>query len=326
MASNGDENLKRRGTTHEEASQVLIEPKSDEIVMPTKKKLSTKERIKSVGNMLYNSEYREFLGRDAKAWFKLSVFYFIFYLWLSGFFVLLLLAFYMSVDSKKPTYYNTESVMHYKEVNPGLGFRPQPDPESDLIVVNTNDYKKNFQSLDFFLTKYEQNKENNYTGAHGNKVVFNYENLIKDTPCSRENFFGYNTTTPCVVVKLNRIFGWLPKSGAKAPYNISKIENEKKYYVYVACRGESTNDKAIIGAIDYYSTYPNQEIGGIDFKYFPYRNQPGYLSPLVFVRFKALPLNQTVNVECKAYAANIDNTDRVNRRGMVKFQVRVLSK
>ena len=91
--------------------------------------------------------------------------------------------------------------------------------------------------------------------------------------------------------------------------------------MYVKCKGEQGVDRDNLHEIDYYSAYPNREIGGIPFRYFPYRNQPDYLSPLVFVHFKNITLNVLINVECKAYANNIDNKDRLNRRGMTRIQL-----
>ena len=103
-------------------------------------------------------------------------------------------------------------------------------------------------------------------------------------------------------------------------YNFLKTNSTDKF-VYIKCDGEHGVDRDNIKAIDYYSPYPNKEIGGIPFKYFPFRNQPDYLSPLVFVHFKNVTKNILINVECKAYAHNIDNKDRLNRRGMTKFQL-----
>jgi len=85
----------------------------------TKKKDSKKGFLSEI----YNSEYREFLGRDALGWLKLSCFYTVFYIWLAGFFCTMLFMFWVVRirDQPLPVYYNTESVMHYKSVNPGLG-------------------------------------------------------------------------------------------------------------------------------------------------------------------------------------------------------------
>lgn len=88
-------------------------------------KKSLRQSLSEICKEVYNSEYREFLSRDAKAWFKLSLFYFIFYVCLAGFFILLLMLFFLTIDSKTPNYFYKESVMHYRGINPGLGFRPQ---------------------------------------------------------------------------------------------------------------------------------------------------------------------------------------------------------
>lgn len=89
------------------------------------KKKTLRESLSEICKEVYSSEYREFLGRDAKAWFKLSLFYFIFYLCLAVFFILLLMIFFYTIDSKTPNYFFKESVMHFRGINPGLGFRPQ---------------------------------------------------------------------------------------------------------------------------------------------------------------------------------------------------------
>ena len=212
------------------------------------------------------------------------------------------------------------------EPNPGLGFRPQITPDNDLILVN-EDYKTPVTFLELFLqTYYGEHKNDTFTGAHSQKVTFNYEQIIKDTPCAREKSFGYATGMPCVVLKLNRIFGWLPKSGPTAdyPFSVAKtMTNSPEKFVFVHCTGEGSNDMDNLGEIEYYSTYTSKNVGGISFKYFPFRNQPDYLSPLVFAHFKNVSRHTLVNVECRAYAKNIDNTDRRNRRGMVRFQLYV---
>ena len=203
------------------------------------------------------------------------------------------------------------------------------DIETDLIQVNTVKNKENFQSLDLFLTKYEKNKNANFTAAHGKKYTYNYEEIIKNTPCSREKHFGYlgNSTSPCVVVKLNKIYGWLPiySMKSKVPGNFSKADTHDKF-VYVKCDGDYGVDRDNIKEIEYFSSYPKNDIGGIPFKFFPYRNQPGYLSPLVFIHFKNVAHNVLINFVCKAYAKNIDNTDKFNQRGMTKFQLFIESK
>jgi len=263
------------------------------------------------------------LNKDAAGWFKLAICYFIFYVFLASFFVLMLVIFYQIVDPKKPTYYNKESVMNYKIVNPGLGFRPQLNPESEMIRVNLEKLPENLKSLEIFLEKYEKDKLTDVQ-IEARRVQYNYENLINDTPCSRNNKFGLDSLSPCVIVKLNKIFGWKPK-----PINKTAVSEElgldaellTDNAVFISCRGEGGVDRDNIKEIEYYSLISKKQIGGIPFRYFPYKNQDNYLSPLVFVHFKNISSNTLINVECKAYAQNIDNKDRANQRGMVRFQL-----
>lgn len=53
--------------------------------------------------------------------------------------------------------------------------------------------------------------------------------------------------------------------------------------------------------------------------------QKSYRAPFIFAQFD-IPANTLVNIECKAFAKNIDNADRLNRRGMTKFSILVSNK
>ena len=309
---------KKRGNTTEEVAENLI--KAQNKIKQNKKneqKITLKSNFNNRLKKIYNRELGEFLSRDALGWFKLIAFYTFFYSFLAGFFILLLVAFYQTIDPKQPTYCNVESAMHYLGVNPGLGFRPQIDPENNLIYINASDFTSIKKSLETFLNDYDKND-----------TFFDYEKITEYSPCSKANNFSYNTISPCVLVKLNRIYGWIPEYSSYLPedYKINVTEahlglNDADKYVYVLCDGENAADKDNIYEINYYSSLASRKLGGIHFKYFPYRNQINYLSPLVFVHFKRVAQNVLINVECRAYAANIENTDRLNKRGMVKFQL-----
>lgn len=51
--------------------------------------------------------------------------------------------------------------------------------------------------------------------------------------------------------------------------------------VWVSCDGENPADVENMGVVYYYPTR------GFTGEYFPFKNQPGYLSPVVAVHFKA---------------------------------------
>jgi len=84
--------------------------------------------------------------------------------------------------------------------------------------------------------------------------------------------------------------------------------------VWVSCKGENPADQEYIGQIEY---TPWQ---GFPAYYFPYMNTPGYLPPIVAVRFVEPASNVLINVECKAWAKNI-NHNRKERLGLVHFEL-----
>jgi sodium/potassium-transporting ATPase subunit beta len=117
---------------------------------------------------------------------------------------------------------------------------------------------------------------------------------------------------------LNRIFGWLPQYTPSLIDNEPEVSSNEKF-IYIKCGGEHSADKDNIGSIDYYSTLKDKSVGGLSFKYYPYRNQEDYLSPLVFLHFKSLPNNVAVNVLCRAYAANIQIGNKNDGKGIGFF-------
>jgi sodium/potassium-transporting ATPase subunit beta len=325
--------LKRRPTIADESKKALV----DEHEKDPKQKTSFAEKLSELKKSIYDSDKGEFIGRSSKACFMLSIFYCIFYICLSGMFIGLLALFSMTLDKNQPRYYDDTSVMNLAVVNPGLGFRPHYDPESSLIRVNMSE-KKVWQeeyvaTINTFLKKYDELKDKSVQiSERADRVVsFDYTKIIENTECSRENDFGMAFGRPCVILKMNKIYGWRPQPLSEPPSQFGvnipgsvKTGNKTNYldrYVYVDCQGREAFDKDNIGKIKYFSLFPNNEIGGLPAKYYPYKKQDNYLQPLVFVQFESLTKNTLVGVECKAYARNIDNTDRRNQRGMARFEI-----
>lgn len=137
---------------------------------------------------------------------------------------------------------------------------------------------------------------------------FNYEKVSEGTDCTEENSFGYRTNRPCILVKLNKIISWKPET-----------ENDK---VIIKCEGETSVDKDNVRNVTYHSENDkdNSMEGSLAAKYFPFWGEKTYKAPFVWVQFDVQP-NTLVNIECKAYAKNIDNSDRMNRRGQTKFNL-----
>jgi len=166
-----------------------------------------------------------------------------------------------------------------------------------------------------------------------------------DYKCITQEDYGYRHGKPCIMVKLNKIYNWQPN-----PYSMDEITNhtsmprelkediekiwdekcggytysgwEGETYrpcpwlnmVWLHCDGEDDPDKENIGPVTY---TPNRGFPGY---YYPYRNQRGYLSPIVMVQLKNPEPGVIMNIECTAWARNIEH-NRLHRRGLTHFEL-----
>lgn len=93
---------------------------------------------------IYNRKTNEVFSRDGLSWAKISFFYFFFYMGLGGFFLLCVYLFSLTLSQTSPTYFLNYGCMGFAKdevngrrvINPGLGFRPQINPESRLITFS----------------------------------------------------------------------------------------------------------------------------------------------------------------------------------------------
>lgn len=288
----------------------------------------SEEKKSGVMSFIWNSQTKEFCGRSGASWAKVSFFYSIFYACLGAFFIGMLAVFFQVMPKDLPTYYGEESTMHQKILNPGLGFRPQIDVEDSLIAYNPAKYEdkdygiKRYQdNLKIFLeSKYAEQTEDSidcvdgqdYTDdlKNGKSCAFNYKTIFESTNCTEEKHFGYESNKPCVLIKLNKIVSWVPKSAESS--------------IKIKCEGQTSSDKDNLKNIIYHSenNLNNAEAGFLSSKYFPYFNQPSYRAPFVFAQFD-IDSNILVRVRCRAFAENIDNDDDMNMRGQTKFNLLV---
>ncbi|RWS23214.1 sodium/potassium-transporting ATPase subunit beta-like protein [Leptotrombidium deliense] len=277
---------------------------------------------------LCNKRTGEFCGRTPASWAKIILFYIIFYACLAAFWAVMLLIFYQTIDYNEPKWQLSESRIG---VNPGLGFRPRAPAkkvESTLIWFSSNrpeTYNESVQDIKNFIS------ENNSTESQN---VASNEECLRDVPmenkdkfclfdvkttemynlCTEDDAYGYKSSKPCILVKLNRIFGWKPVDyeDGKVPDKIK--DSYQKGHILITCEGENPADAENIGNVTYYPK------SGISFKYFPFRNKPGYVSPFVWVQFSGTTPGLLINVECKAWAGNIKH-DRMDREGSVHFEL-----
>lgn len=290
---------------------------------------------------LWNSETSELLGRTGGSWAKILLFYVIFYAALAGFFAAIFAVFYQTLDSNKPKWQLDNGLIGS---NPGLGFRPMP-PESNVestLVWFEASKDENTEywtgAIDEFLTVYKNAQDE----KNSNRMDCDADNHPRDGKickvdissskfgsCTTENAYGYSKGSPCVFLKLNKIYGWNPEyynKSSNLPDNMPKDlqsliqdipETDKKHEViWVSCEGENPADIENLGPINY---FPERGFPGY---YFPFLNQKGYLPPVLAINFEHPKTGVLINIECKAWARNI-NHDRAERRGSVHFELMV---
>ncbi|XP_054282420.1 sodium/potassium-transporting ATPase subunit beta-2 [Macrosteles quadrilineatus] len=287
---------------------------------------------------LWNSETGQFLGRTAGSWAKILLFYFCFYSVLIGFFSAMLAIFYQTLDSKVPKWQLDASLIGS---NPGLGFRPMPPEshvESTLVWFKKTD-TKNLQVWVNMIDEFLQPYKNRSVG--GNVVNCDYENSPPEgkvcyvdikawEPCTSQKNYSYGAGTPCIFLKLNKIYNWNPDYYENTEQLPEKMPQDLKNHissetssspnaaktVWVSCEGENPADVENIGSIHY---FPKRGFPGY---FFPYKNQEGYLSPVIALWFESPTPGVLINIECKAWAKNIFH-DRMERRGSVHFELMV---
>ncbi|UYV70204.1 ATP1B1 [Cordylochernes scorpioides] len=260
---------------------------------------------------------------------KIFVFYVIFYLFLAGFWSGMLIVFYQTLDEHEPSYKLESSritgspgrlATNMRGCCLGMGYRPHPeDASSDFIWYNhtdTEQVNKWVKRMDKFLKGYSKEGPSTKTcdagqseTAHKNEACF-FDAANIASPCNSQNGYGFSQGKPCIVVKLNRIYGWVPKGYEQDKLPSDMPENIKSNYdptkVYISCNGSEASDRDNMGDIEY---LPNQSIASY---YFPFQNQKNYMSPLVFIHFLSPVKNQIVQVRCRAWAANIQYNTKDN--------------
>ena len=162
----------------------------------------------------------------------------------------------------------------------------------------------------------------------------------------------YRHGKPCILLKMNKIYDWKPVPYTMAQVNQSTTMPEKlkediariwedkcrpKNYPYdgfvggngtrtgylpcpwmnmawLHCDGEDYADMENIGPVTYtpYRGFPGY--------FYPYRNQRGYLSPIVMVQLNQPEPGVLMNLECTVWAQNIQH-NRLKRRGLTHFEL-----
>ncbi|KAF5401354.1 Sodium/potassium-transporting ATPase subunit beta [Paragonimus heterotremus] len=250
---------------------------------------------------LFDPKKKTLLGRTATSWALCLLFYLVYYTCLAAFFMGMMMVFlHTQVPTGEPTRTGMQSIL---QLRPGLGFRPMVDVRKSLIKFAKSDpqqYLLYTENINAYLEIYDSvNSKPSGQFANcdnGTKIPDDVEKvcrfpLSKLDPCNRENKFGYPDGKPCVIVKLNKIYGWLP--------DIERPELSSN--VLINCTGQNPADVDNIHELDYYPgvSIDGKKYGMFENTYFPFLGQPGYLAPLVAVQFKSVTSHMAILVECQ---------------------------
>ncbi|XP_047987641.1 sodium/potassium-transporting ATPase subunit beta-2-like [Leguminivora glycinivorella] len=298
------------------------------------------------GSEFFSRKHSHFLdknasrGRSLKGWGKLLLFYLIFYSSLVLLFAICMTTFHQQfINPRVPRLQQEYSIIG---TSPGLGFRPlPPDVRSTLIWykgTGYDSYKYWEDELKKFLSVYKQKGQTAGAGQNIFDCDWNRSPLpgkVCDVdirsgyePCTEENHFSFHKSSPCIFLKLNKIYGWRPEFyephelPADMPDDLQQhirglsSANNHTNMIWISCQGETPADRENIGPVQYlpYRGFPGY--------FYPYENAEGYLSPLVALYLKRPRTGIVINIECRAWAKNIIY-NRKERQGIVHFEIMI---
>lgn len=295
-----------------------------------------KPEKQTLGQMIYSHKTGKFLGRTSKNWGQLLLFYFIFFSVLAAMFAVCMQALLSTLNLQYPKWQLEHSLIG---TNPGLGFRPMPATIKEGAMIHYNAANKTavkewVERINEFLEPYRD--QTLLPGGGKNQVICDFTNppaqgnvcavdVARLGPCNIEEGYGYNKSAPCIFIKLNRIYGWVPdlyddvndlpdSMPTDLVDHIKSLPEKERKQVWVSCNGVSPADIEAIGPLQF---FPHR---GLPAYFYPYTNQLGYLSPLVVVNFARPAVKQSINLECRVWAKNIVYRGGLrDRQGSVSF-------
>ncbi|XP_026827183.1 sodium/potassium-transporting ATPase subunit beta-1-like isoform X2 [Ooceraea biroi] len=301
--------------------------------------------VQNFMRFVWNPDRKTVLGRTAQEWVLLVFFYTCFFsvlgslfalqMWISIDYVSKLDRPYFLYSGLIPRSYFRSKIPLFRQLeisSPGIVFKPTIllPTKSPIIWIDNSSVnarpKRYIEALTDFLQEYNKSKENYKTDAECSDEApissdikpcfFDIESL---GVCGKPPYGYTYPTQPCVLIKFNKRFDWVPvhyNKSSQLPENMphtlqESVRSSNKLQIWLWCDGANNIDKEHVGEIEY---LPNP---GFPVHYFPFAGQTDYLAPMVALRFKNVTPFRLLTVECSLWALNINE----NARNALDFQI-----
>ncbi|KGL72510.1 Protein ATP1B4, partial [Tinamus guttatus] len=246
---------------------------------------------------LWNPEERTCMGRTARSWGLILLFYAVFYTCLAGMFAFCMYVMLLTLSPYTPTYRD-------RVAPPGVMIRPHLNGFNFAFNVSQRStWQPYVDSMHRFLQAYDDKvqEEKNIECVAGRyfiqggpegeekKACRFRRSLLQSCSGIGDPTFGYSRGQPCILLKMNRIIGYRP--GAGVP-------------VSVDCKVQKGNESDL-RSVDF---YPGN--GTFDLMYYPYYGKMthvNYTSPLVAMHFTDVRRNSVVPIQCSLNGKGIVN-------------------
>lgn len=275
---------------------------------------------------LYNSETGELLGRNGASWLKITIFYIAYFTFLAGLFM-------ASISIMKTTINDDKPKLQTRLNIPGLHALPKFNPTNKVHTdrLSANDATPIAYNVDgdadsngdIYATMLDEIKAT-YTDDAGDNEKFDVSTL---GVCGTGKY-GYDTTEPCVWLRLNKVIDWEPV-GFFAPTGENGFTGDslaaamERDAVYMRCESKLVSDSTTdVLTFDYFGGANND--GNFEKKFYPFTGKkfmPKYQQPIVAVKVKGMLAGELYRVYCRAFARNIPTNDRDNL-GSITFEMK----
>lgn len=235
----------------------------------------TKDSCDGFGRFLYRKQERQdgqqeilVMGRNGSSWAKIGFFYICFYGFLAGFFSAMLIVFLSTLNDPQakaaevgPNGIGPKLIQFLAdnelEVAPGLTWVNSDMSSSQAFHEKTDTYMKDLNLIANDKSREPCSEDDEgYEGETQCRFNMNATNV----KCQNTTSFGYNETKPCLFVKMNKVWRWIPMADEENP-KVLKLE----------CKAEGAKEVTVIN-------------GGFQKSAFPFKGQSDYMTPPVAVQ------------------------------------------